>query len=236
MGEGSVYVPGGPSLCGGDKEVPACFPRGEPHVDSFIAFALHVTVREYLEFLDAVHATDPEAAWRRAPRTGTGIGPRGGGGQYFDRPGPGARYRIPAVDREGDRWHEDWPAMGVSWEDAAAYVAWRAERDGLPWSLPTELQYEKAARASTDAASPGAMASTRRSARCRTAGPARRTPSRWEPWPGTAPSTVAAARRAAGGAPVPRRCGSYSLSRTSWVSRRPWELMRHCGSQPARNR
>jgi len=144
IGPSSVYVPRGPFLCGGDPEVPACLPRSEPVVDGFFMSALHVTVEEYVAYLNDLHRGDPDEAWARAPRTGTGL--QGSGGQYFERPGRRGEYVIPEVDREGDRWHRRWAAMGVSWGDAAAYVAWRAEREGLPWSLPTELQCEKAGR------------------------------------------------------------------------------------------
>jgi formylglycine-generating enzyme required for sulfatase activity len=34
----------------------------------------------------------------------------------------------------------------ICWGDAQAYAAWRSERDGVPWSLPTSQQWEKAAR------------------------------------------------------------------------------------------
>jgi serine/threonine-protein kinase len=40
----------------------------------------------------------------------------------------------------------DWPATGVPWEVARAYAAWKAEANGLPWRLPTEAEWEKAAR------------------------------------------------------------------------------------------
>ncbi|MFT4627699.1 MAG: sulfatase activating formylglycine-generating enzyme [Myxococcota bacterium] len=41
---------------------------------------------------------------------------------------------------------ERMPVSGVTWLDAVRYAAWRAERDGLPWRLPHELEWEKAAR------------------------------------------------------------------------------------------
>jgi serine/threonine-protein kinase len=40
----------------------------------------------------------------------------------------------------------DWPAIGVSHEAASAYAAWYSLRTGLPWRLPTETEWEKAAR------------------------------------------------------------------------------------------
>lgn len=43
-------------------------------------------------------------------------------------------------------WRHDWPAVGMSWDAARAYAAWLAKRTGLPWRLPSEIEWEKAAR------------------------------------------------------------------------------------------
>ncbi len=40
----------------------------------------------------------------------------------------------------------DHPVVNVSWNDAVAYVAWLARVTGDPWRLPTEAEWEKAAR------------------------------------------------------------------------------------------
>jgi serine/threonine-protein kinase len=36
--------------------------------------------------------------------------------------------------------------MGISWHDAVSYCAWRSERDGREYRLPTGEEWEKAAR------------------------------------------------------------------------------------------
>ena len=58
----------------------------------------------------------------------------------------GSRYRRGAFRDGLDIWRPDWPAVGVSFDAAAAYARWEAARTGLPWELPTEEQWEKAAR------------------------------------------------------------------------------------------
>lgn len=51
------------------------------------------------------------------------------------------------VFRDGvEVWRADWPAVGISWNGAKAYAAWLSKRTGRGWRLPTEIEWEKAAR------------------------------------------------------------------------------------------
>ncbi len=141
---GEAFVAGGPFPRGGDPDAQDGLPRELVDVGSFVARCLPVTAGEYAEFLTDLHRRDPEQAWARAPRNPT-AGTQSGG-QYWERPGPGEAYAVPAVDRDGDRWDARWPVMGICWEDAVACAAWFAAREDLPWRLPTENEWEKMAR------------------------------------------------------------------------------------------
>ena len=45
------------------------------------------------------------------------------------------------------KWHgANYPVVGVTWYEAMAYTRWLSAQTGLPFSLPTEAMWEKAAR------------------------------------------------------------------------------------------
>ena len=50
--------------------------------------------------------------------------------------------------------NENYPVVGVSWHEAMAYVSWLSEVTGERYRLPTEAEWEKAARGSTESRYP----------------------------------------------------------------------------------
>ena len=121
-----ALVPAGPARLGGpgpaaSLELPA-LAEGARDVAAFVIDRVPVTGREYEQFLAETGRREP-AARDAEPSVAPDVVAR------HDRAVPEARERY--------RAH---PAVLVSWDDAAAYCAWRGAR------LPDELEWEKAAR------------------------------------------------------------------------------------------
>jgi eukaryotic-like serine/threonine-protein kinase len=136
--EGMVHIPAGPFLFGGDREAAGALEAAVVDVADFAVARFPVTQGQYREFVRDVAARDAELARRHVPRTETEQKP-----YWIERDG---RWEIPDVDADGDPWDERQPVFGVSFEDALAYCRWLSERTGLPYRLPSEEEWEKAAR------------------------------------------------------------------------------------------
>lgn len=129
-------IPGGPFLS--QPEVEGS--RTRAWLDDFAIGTFPVTLHQYASFLDALDERERAArmpmidgqptlfrettGWRLSPHVVEGEG----------------RRRVPALRAL------DLPVSGLSWYDAQAYATWRARDTGLPFRLPTALEWEKAMR------------------------------------------------------------------------------------------
>ncbi len=123
---GFVFVPGGPTLVGDILGVgaPDERPARLADVAPFFLAARETTNAEYAEFLNAVGRCDE--AWIDL----------GGPKCRIQRDDQG-RFRTDAPDE---------PVVTVSLPGALAYCSWRTRETGILHRLPTEVEWEKAAR------------------------------------------------------------------------------------------
>jgi formylglycine-generating enzyme required for sulfatase activity len=138
-----VVVPTGRFLMGTAKplqvptEVPAELDPVEVRIERRFALGRHeVTRAEYAEF---ARATGRD---RRTVRCRTWVESRQGFADLqiaWDAP------NVPATPRP------DHPATCIDWHDARAYAAWLAARTGQPYRLPSEAEWEYAAKAGSRA-------------------------------------------------------------------------------------
>jgi serine/threonine-protein kinase len=138
------YVPAGWFQAGGDPSARVCLERRWLWSDGFAIKRFPVTNSAYLEFLDAlVAAGREEEAVEMAPREKGGMADREGALIYGRR--PDGTFHL-TTDADGDLWAPDWPVVMVDCRRAEAYIRWHTEREGHPWRLPLEWEWEKAAR------------------------------------------------------------------------------------------
>jgi serine/threonine-protein kinase len=142
--QGGIYVPAGWFLAGGDAEAHLAGPAVRLWCHGFVIQRDPVDNASFITFLDdLVSQGREEEALAWAPRerssreseTGEPIFGRDADGRF-----------ILKEDGDGDRWEPDLPVVMVTWSGARAYAHWLSLRTGLPWRLPCELEFEKAAR------------------------------------------------------------------------------------------
>lgn len=109
---------------GNPNEKPAHLVR----VDDFLIGQHEVTNREYLEFVRATKSNLPE--WMN-PNSEYHY--QSGNDPFYKKLGP-ALYNL------------DHPVVGVSWQDAITYCAWLSLKGPYKYRLPTEAEWELAAR------------------------------------------------------------------------------------------
>ncbi|EYF05880.1 protein kinase domain-containing protein [Chondromyces apiculatus] len=149
IGESFIYVPGGKFIVGGDPEAIDSLRRDEVFVPDFAISRFPVTFREYCEFLNELETRDLGFALKRAPHDTRGsegyvVQPASGGGwEPIPTVLEGETRKLFRAD-EGHLWNL--PVFLIDWFDAVAYCRYRGEREGAEIRLPSELEWEKAAR------------------------------------------------------------------------------------------
>jgi serine/threonine-protein kinase len=144
---GEVFIPGGMTLLGGHESSLFGPEPVERLVPSFFLAVFPVSFGEYLSFLADLRASDPEQAATLAPCTSDGD-------PYWEWD---SRDYIPT---RITRWGHDLvtllalPVFGVDLACALAYAAWKSRTTGLDYRLPSEAQWEKAARGTDGRAYP----------------------------------------------------------------------------------
>jgi serine/threonine protein kinase/formylglycine-generating enzyme required for sulfatase activity len=162
---GFVYVPAGRFRYGfrGDEDLRQAFfaapPEHEAYTDAFLIGQTEVTFADWLAFLDDLAPADRA---RHTPTVGSGsildaaaltLRERTPGrwdfaldrGRFVLRSDDAGRIHYPGRRDHGlARWR-DLPVVGISVDDAEAYLAWRARRQpGIRWC--TDREWERAAR------------------------------------------------------------------------------------------
>lgn len=130
--EGWVWVPGGAYLSGADLVTVE-----EP---DFLVMSRPVLLREYAEWLDDLATKDPDAAAAHLPwvESHGAVLQVVAGKHVFCEASPFSRRPLLG--------HADLPVVGVARTSAEAYAVWLSEKTGRVLTLPTERQWEKAAR------------------------------------------------------------------------------------------
>lgn len=139
--DGEAFVPAGWTRLGGDRDAPGSGPANWLWVEDFVILQYPVTHAMYLEFLnDLAHHRRIDEAQRAAPM----LHQHGklspiyvkGFANSFDLPSRAADFAV----------HGDQPVMGVDRRSVEQFALWYSVQTGFRWRLPTEAQWEKAAR------------------------------------------------------------------------------------------
>ncbi len=173
IGPDWVFVPGGPFRLGGDPHARQPLDPCTPWLGDRFVLATCVRTDQWQGFLNALA---PETAALHVPGEG---GLFGGFRAYWTRTAAG--WDLPAG------WAPDWPIMAVNSADAEAYAMWRGARERRAVRLPTEEEWEKAARGADG---------------------------RSFPWGDGFDPTFAHMRQSRPGAPSPAPVGAYPVDRS----------------------
>jgi serine/threonine-protein kinase len=142
LGPEDMYVPAGWFIVGGDPRAGESLPRQRAWLDGFVIGKHPVINGDYVEFLNALIAEGrADEALRCCPREPPGANVNDSTLLAYRRDEGTGLYALRAPESD-----HALPVVFVDWHAAMAYAAHLARRTGLPWRLPSELEWEKAAR------------------------------------------------------------------------------------------
>jgi len=137
-----VRIPGGSFTMGRDDGEPGRY-DGPPHpvtiAQPFYLAKTEVTHGQFAKFVN-------ETGYKAVQGCNIFFDGKWGQADWANWRNPG----LPDAPKDED------PVVCVSWLDATAYVGWLAQKTGLPFRLPTEAEWEFAARAGTSTEYPWA--------------------------------------------------------------------------------
>ena len=141
LGMKFMRIPAGNFVMGSDSGKAKPEERPAHLVNITIPFEMQtteVTVAQFRRFVaETGYQTEAEAAAVPAPPAGARPSPAGG-----PEPAAEANWQNPGFAQADDH-----PVACVSWNDAMAFCAWLAKKEGIPYRLPTEAEWEFACRA-----------------------------------------------------------------------------------------
>ena len=103
-------------------------PPHKVYLDAYWMGKTEVTVKQYMKFVNETKTHFPK--WLEK------------GSAYNVETGTDDHYKKLGSALKGDNY----PIVGISWHDASAYCDWLSKKTGFHFKLPTEAQWEKAAR------------------------------------------------------------------------------------------
>jgi formylglycine-generating enzyme required for sulfatase activity len=135
-----IELPGGPAVIGSPAHEPERHGsevlRHTEHIDAFAMSETEITLAQFAAFVADTQRRIPEGCYTH-----------GDGMDSTSDLDAVASWRAPRFEQTDDH-----PVVCVTWQDATDYAAWLSRRTGQSYRLPSDAEWEYAARAGTTSA------------------------------------------------------------------------------------